>query len=628
MLLFLSYLSICIAFFYQRLASFTYPRFFLFALLCITALANNIIYITIDAFSGDGINGAVLYHLQFGLEGAGFGEYTFWYILGALYTCIALCLLGLLYRHIRRQQHGKTIYFFLSISFVLLSIGISPTLVDISTVYREIINPATTVSYDPTKETSENLPSSEQYPFETYFIQANLTTTTEKQKNLVLIYAEGLEQTYSNETLFPNLTPNLKRLASKGTVFTNITQVDDTGYTIAGMVASQCGIPLVTGTHGNTLQGMDSFLSGATCLGDLLSSSGYHLAYYGGASLTFAGKGLFYTTHKYDEVYGKEELKTQVTNPKSISSWGVHDDALFPILTTAFDRLAASTTPFALATITLETHHPSGVQSQSCAKHIYGNGKNKMLNAVHCSDKMIGSFVDHILASPAADNTIIVIVSDHLGLPNDATKLLNGAPRFNRFLIINPSNQVASIHDLRGSTLDVTPTLLPFLGFSTDVGFGRNLLSPSTTQTELNTIKTNIKRWYPNIKQLWQYPTVSNNITIDTTKEQVYIDNRKFAIPTLITIDADLQTNIFFRFNQKEAYELMAHIDSNSLGLDFYLIERCNVIKQYAANKTATELIPDTDQYCLATGNTTIKKVEVLPELLTIPKAELQMIVQ
>ncbi len=626
MLLILSYTLLLLSLAYQRWTSFTYIRFGLYSILFILSAINNLAYIIIDRLSGDGINTAVLYHLTFGLEGAGLGAYGTYYIASGIYICMTIVILLLLAKTSRSHIYGKGIYMCISIPFVCLSIILSPTAIDVIRLYHESTQP--TFLYDPTEEQSENLPPSQQYPFETYFKEPNLVTTTQKQKNLVLLYAEGLEQTYSDTSTFPNLTPHLNRLADKGTTFTRITQMDDTGYTIAGMVASQCGIPLVTGTHGNTLQGMDSFFSGATCLGDLLKHQGYHLAYYGGASLTFAGKGLFYTTHRYDEVYGKDELQTRVVNQKNISSWGVHDDALFPILTSAFDQLSASTTPFLLTALTLETHHPSGVQSESCKTHTYGNGKNKILNAVHCSDQMIGTFVDHILASPRAHDTIIVIVSDHLGLPNDATKLLNSTPRFNRFLIIDPNNQKASAYDIRGSTLDITPTIFPFIGFSSDVGFGRNLLNTSTAQAELNTIKTNIKRWYPNIKQLWQYPIIQQHITIDTTKEKVHIDNRTFSIPILITVDKELQTNIFFRFTQKEAYELMAHIDSDSLGLDFYLVEKCNVIKQYAANKTATELIPDTDQYCLATGNTTIEKVEVLPELFTIPKTELQEVVK
>jgi phosphoglycerol transferase len=319
-----------------------------------------------------------------------------------------------------------------------------------------------------------------------------------------------LENNYSNSQIFPDLTPNLDRLAKQATVFSNITQIEDTGYTISGMVASQCGIPLVSPTHGNTLQGMDSFLPGTICLSDILKQAGYHLAYYGGASLKFAGKGIFYETHKYDEVYGKDELTPLVNNSKDTSAWGVNDGALFPIITKAFDNLSASSYPFVLTFLTLETHHPTGVHSSECDQSTqYANGKNNMLNSVHCSDQMIGAFIDHILNSPHASSTIIAIVSDHLGLPNEATELLNNAPRFNRFIIIDPTNINYTENTLPGSTIDVAPTILPFIGFSSDIGFGRNLMNTSTTQAEIYKIKTNIKHWYPQIKSFWQFPTLT-----------------------------------------------------------------------------------------------------------------------
>ena len=40
------------------------------------------------------------------------------------------------------------------------------------------------------------------------------------KRNVVFIYAEGLERTYFDETLFPGLINKLRVLESKGTYFT------------------------------------------------------------------------------------------------------------------------------------------------------------------------------------------------------------------------------------------------------------------------------------------------------------------------------------------------------------------------------------------------------------------------
>lgn len=108
-------------------------------------------------------------------------------------------------------------------------------------------------------------------------------------KNLVYIYAESLERTYLDENLFPGLITELKELEQSALSFTGLEQVSGTHWTIAGMVASQCGIPLVTASGGNAMSGIDRFLPGATCLGDVLHTRGYNLIYMGGADNDFAG---------------------------------------------------------------------------------------------------------------------------------------------------------------------------------------------------------------------------------------------------------------------------------------------------------------------------------------------------
>lgn len=55
--------------------------------------------------------------------------------------------------------------------------------------------------------------------------------------------------------------------------------------------------------------GMDIYLPGATCIGDILKHIGYSMTYSGGASLVFGGKGDFYRSHGFDIVRGKEEFE-------------------------------------------------------------------------------------------------------------------------------------------------------------------------------------------------------------------------------------------------------------------------------------------------------------------------------
>ncbi|MEN1599797.1 hypothetical protein AAIG97_33140, partial [Pseudomonas aeruginosa] len=69
-------------------------------------------------------------------------------------------------------------------------------------------------------------------------------TIPDPKLNLVYIYGESLERTYFDNEAFPDLTPELGALKNEGLDFSHTQQLPGTDYTIAGMVASQCGIPL------------------------------------------------------------------------------------------------------------------------------------------------------------------------------------------------------------------------------------------------------------------------------------------------------------------------------------------------------------------------------------------------
>ena len=136
-----------------------------------------------------------------------------------------------------------------------------------------------------------------------------------KRPNLVYIYAESLERTYFDTELFPGLADELNALRTDSIDFSNTQQLPGTGYTIAGMVASQCGIPLFAPFDGNASSAVSTFYPENVCLGDVLKAAGYSNYFYQGAELAFAGKDTFLKSHGFDHVYGFKELREQVADP-------------------------------------------------------------------------------------------------------------------------------------------------------------------------------------------------------------------------------------------------------------------------------------------------------------------------
>jgi hypothetical protein len=300
-----------------------------------------------------------------------------------------------------------------------------------------------------------------------------------QRPNVVLIYAESLDQRYFDEEVFPGLVPNLKRLRANSRDFSNVAQGVGAGWTVAGMVASQCGYPLTEarGVGGNDLSLFDQFLPNATCLGDLLEEDGYYSVFMGGADARFAGKGSFLRSHGFSEVLDRTDLTGRLSDLSYVHEWGVFDDTLFERAYEKFEELSSEASPFLLSLLTLDTHHPKGFLSKSCAP--YGPGRNPILNAVHCSDQLISRFIDEIRASPRSENTVVAVLSDHLAMRNEASDLLSSSkmPEVLLFFVNTPDG--AHEENVRsGLHYDLAPTLLDVLGFEVEgqIGFGASLL--------------------------------------------------------------------------------------------------------------------------------------------------------
>ena len=506
-------------------------------------------YKVADCFTAKGIDESVIYHLKYGLKGAGFSDHKhliLWTSTELLIGLTGLLLFVVKFRHSGNPSPPRV---FSIISLTLLSLAIHPSVRDIYNLNKDYLSITTTQSASPANENND---------FYDYY-RTHIRKISNKNLNFVLIYAEGLERTYFNQSLFPGLINSLKQIEKKNAYyFTNIQHVRGTGWTIAGMVASQCGIPLETPSHGNSMSGMDKFLPSAICLGDILRQDGYHLTYMGGASSEFAGKGKFYKTHGFDEVLGYDELHTKINDKSYRTSWGLYDDTLFDLAYKKFITLSKRSEKFGLVLLTLDTHPPKGHPSKSCQEVRYRDGNNPMLNAVACSDRLITTFIDAIQHSPYANRTIVILVSDHIALWNTAYPLLSTTDRHNLFMIFDPRQHEPTKVATFGSPLDIGATLLPLLGYQGGLGLGRDLLSEKETESERQFIRLRLSSWKPQLVALWKFPKIKKFIEIDPKRHQLSIDDRHFKIPALVEVKDDLSTVLRFDFNKSFKQDSLA----------------------------------------------------------------------
>ena len=348
----------------------------------------------------------------------------------------------------------------------------------------------------------------------------NTQFTSTAGKNLLFVFLEGFEAIYTNENLFPGLTPNLKALNEEGWQLDNMHQVEGSGWTMAGIVSSLCGTPLLyeSSFAGNEVL-FSRMLDKATCLPDVLNEAGYRQIFMGGAALGFANKGSFLREHGFDTTLGSSELVNELADPNYVTGWGLYDDSLFSQALEQFNSLAASEQPFNLTLLTVDTHHPIGEPSASCSE--YDQIDNSILHAVHCTDYLLGKFLDQVKAHPAYKDTVVVLVSDHLAMRNNAFPLF--PENYQRRLYFNVLNSsVAAEREIFATPLDISPTVLQLLGVQHDVAFlaGLDLLNMPLKDAVRNTYDPN---WLDAIRYINSnhLSTVEGNITFSLNRRSL-----------------------------------------------------------------------------------------------------------
>ncbi len=476
----------------------------------------NITLYACNYFTGDGINDAVLYTLTNSLSGAGVGKYI---LPGAgLILGVVAIFAGLAWLLRRRQRPYHLGYSLVALILALASVDASPAFHQLTELVRS--------------QSREGAAD-----FGTYYKVPNKRIPDPKL-NLVYIYGESLERTYFNNDAFPDLAPELGKLKQQGLDFSHISQLPGTDYTIAGMVASQCGIPLFAPFEGNASSSVSSFFPRNLCLGDILKNSGYENYFVQGASLRFAGKDVFLKSHGFDHLYGADELKSTVADPQYRNDWGYYDDTVLDAAWDKFAALSKAGKRFSLFTLTVDTHHPDGFISRSCTRRSYRfDGKeNKSFAAVACSQQHIAAFIEKIKASPWYKNTVIVVTSDHLAMNNTAWKYLNQQDRNDLFLVLRGDQPAAEVIAAKRNSMDNGATVLDILGGDNYLGLGRSTLSSESLSQVFINIKEKVMSWKPNIIKLWNFPTSITNFTVDQQAQVIRFSGSEFRLPLLIRL--------------------------------------------------------------------------------------------
>jgi phosphoglycerol transferase len=308
--------------------------------------------------------------------------------------------------------------------------------------------------------------------------------------DLILVYLEGSEQRYENTAAFGAAFAPLAELAAEAISFRGVGQALGTGWSVAGIVASQCGVPLLPNglRYGNNFLPQTEFLPASTCLGDILAARGYRSAFLVGSEGAFAGMDQFFRRHGNPTLIDIDTLRATMppaTFEAALIEWTLDDQAVFEAAAARYAALVAEPGPVALVVETIGPHGKHGFLSRDCTDTGRARISDDLAAVMRCTAEGARDFVRAVQAAGNGRPQKIVLLSDHLSHYDTNGVLHPPAARFNTVMFLDAA-RAGEVNTRPGAMFDVFPTLLEWLGFGAPLqraGLGVSLLGAAPTLT-------------------------------------------------------------------------------------------------------------------------------------------------
>lgn len=295
----------------------------------------------------------------------------------------------------------------------------------------------------------------------------------DEHRNLIVIYLESIEDSLSDDSLFEiNMLEPIQRATEGWSSIEHLEQYAGGGWTMAGIVSTQCGVPLrsagatadktelnLMGAEG---EAVDSYLPGAVCLGDVLQDRGYRNVFLGGADANFASKGTFLRTHGYEEVHDLIDWQA-AGETEANPAWGLSDRRLFELAAETVSELHDAGEPFNLTLLTLDSH-----EFPFAYDYCDIDTEAPMAAITRCSMEQVAGFIDYLGQQGYLEDTAVMVMGDHEKFIAEANSFeaelssLDDHPIFNRLWL--PEGANLTIAQDRIDQLSMYPTMLEMAG--------------------------------------------------------------------------------------------------------------------------------------------------------------------
>jgi len=292
----------------------------------------------------------------------------------------------------------------------------------------------------------------------------------EGKRNLVVLLVESADECFAAAGWLPRLSALRKENLS----FAGQRQVSCTECTIMAETAVLFGLLRVPWNGNFAKWNAVHPPFRAPSIFRMLIDSGYEAAYVQGGNMAFAStEGLFAATPEV-RIFEQYGLVRQYGSSAVMSKFGVSDKYVLAKCREEIERMAGTGRPFVLVGVTVDTHGNGAEYLEPDAIRYSGEFAQDCWR--NCDDR-IAEFIRWIRSSPFADNTVIVVLGDHLRHGKQSAKVPpRGESVFN--LVIRPRCGAERL-SRHFATFDWAPTLVELAGGTLrdgKMGLGTSLL--------------------------------------------------------------------------------------------------------------------------------------------------------
>lgn len=328
-------------------------------------------------------------------------------------------------------------------------------------------------------------------------LAAPVVAEPETRPDVLLIYLEGLERTFNRSDLFGDVYAQMNAYEAEGLTFSNVMQVEGTGWTLAGLTATKCGVPPLSNglRFHNKFHEQTDFLTSKTCLPDVLADAGYRNKFILGSDQTFSGKNNLLASHSFDHVLDRFEMETMYPPSEveaALSDWVLDDEMLFETARRVYDDMIVDPSPIFMVIETFGPHGGSAILSRNCTPDGQATIWENVPDTVACTLSDMDPFIDHVRNARQDRPTLVFLLSDHLNHGTEISREMPEGERRNSAVMFglgfdSPYLMPGTVNDRPASLMDLYPTMLSVIGFAgpdAKAGLGVSLFAEQETLVE------------------------------------------------------------------------------------------------------------------------------------------------